>query len=323
LQLLMLWSFVACLLLLPLLWGCAPAATAAAPADPRAATAARLLACLQGAAVAMFVPISCMLVLVPGGGLAALRAPVVLQFPSPQLEARYGSWLAAKLLGTDTCLHALVVLLATLCWARTRSLQQLEAGAPAAPAALGGAEGVAGQLVGALLRAAPLLGGLSHQQLAALGGALLAPLLPSASVLFLRWRSYIAHREALLLASRLCSTAALLWLHTACPQLLAGMVGLPALACLEALRALCLHSRLLSYLPSQALHTAVLGLLVTGGSWRLLPCLQLLAFGLCLPCLLVYSSEVLLRKAFLAGPWAQQGGGKGVAAASKAAQLPC
>ena len=132
-----------------------------------------------------------------------------------------------------------------------------------------------------------------------LATTMLGPLAPTAVLLLVARQRYKTRREVLLVGSRLCFTAAVVYMHYATREQLASTLSVRFAALAQLSTAVCLPTRLSMFLPTQALH--LLALLWTLGPQRLLVhAVQLFGFGLCLPCMLLYSLEVYARKGFLA-----------------------
>jgi hypothetical protein len=208
--------------------------------------------------------LACLLAL-PFRSLLVCSLRTVLHFDDPQLERRYVVWFSAKQVFLDTAVHLVWLLVGSCLWLRERGL--------AAAAAAGGG--------------GPLSGPLS----------LLLPVVPTAMLLSMRSGSYVQQRGKLLLVSRACITAALLYMQHAAPARVDGSLSLPAVTIAQLVTTVCMQVRLSSFLPLQAAHLLAVLATVRCAS-PLVFVVQLAAFGLCLPALLLFYLELFNRRAF-------------------------
>jgi hypothetical protein len=220
---------------------------------------------LQQCANFIFLPLVPLLLLYPSSPAWSLRT-TVLNFKDAAMEQEFLVWLNKGKLKLDALFHVLWFIMGSCIWARMKHEEM-----------------------------APL----SASLVMWLATTMLGPLAPTALLLVVARQRYAARREVLLVASRLCFTAALVYMHHATREQLASALSVRFAALAQLSTAVCLPTRLSMFFPSQMLH--LLALLWTLGPQRLLMhVVQLFGFGLCLPCMLLYSLEVYARKGFLA-----------------------
>ncbi len=213
--------------------------------------------------------LTCLVGLV-GRSLVACCFKNVLHFEDAELEKRYVVWFSAKQVFLDTAVHMVWLLVGSCLWLRQRSLASGHTPAPAT----------------------------AMQPVAALSGlGFLLPMVPTAMLLFMRSSRYIQQRGKLLLISRACITAALLYVQYSAPTRVDGMLSLPAVTVAQLVTTVCMQVRLSSFLPLQATHLAVV-LATIRCSNPLVFTIQLAAFGMCLPALLLFYLELYNRRSF-------------------------
>lgn len=233
------------------------------------ATVKGLLPAQLFAANNLILPAALLLASYPAATAFAARCRV-LHFNNPLLEERYMLWSNAGKLFVDIVLQLAWFVIGACIWLRVQY-------------------GVQSSLAG--------LSGLATV-------ALMVPLLPPALVLYLRREMYIQHREMLMVAARVCFTAALMYMHNSSSYQLHRTFPVLCIALAQLTATACMSVRLSVFMPLQVIHLLlVLG--TTGSANVVFNMVQLFGFGLCLPCLLLYSMEVYARKAFLAAFWPQ------------------
>lgn len=220
-------------------------------------------------------PALLLLLLLPG--LLRSRS---LHFAGAGVEAQYAAWFNRRHVGRDLMVHGAWLIAAVGMFVQARSgaaahgaapWQQKAAGAALDPAAL------------------PLLTPL----------ALLGCAAPAAAAAALRRRWYAAHRERVLVGSRLAQMLAALALRALAPARLDG--AWPMLALAQISCALLMRVRFSAFLPAQLLHVLVAVCAGGGcatGAGAVLHFSRLLGFGWCAPALLVFALETYSRRSF-------------------------
>jgi len=125
------------------------------------------------------------------------------------------------------------------------------------------------------------------------------PMLPSVLLLCLCRRAYLVHREQVLLCTRVSFTVVFAWCTVhgrVSSDILTSTITMTSLSLAQLASALMTQVRWPTFCLSQTVHVATSLVL----AWGALGAVRFVAVGLVLPCLLLYGMEAFARKRFIA-----------------------